>query len=174
MRSVTHKPVLIVLCGIMALSGCAINGNAPGEKLVQLSKAGQCNQADQFANQQFEGSDLYLAKGVVESLCRKNEEKSIEYVTISAKMGNTLAIDALKKQGMSVAPVAAPPAPPVTIKERPPVQPVQVVQQAPSNTINAPRGFVNCTNRGMGVVECNSPKESVRCVDRGMGVVSCN
>lgn len=151
---------------------CATQVENRGDRLLKLSRSGQCSQADQYANQNFEGSDLYLAKGVVESVCKKNEAKSIEYVTISAKMGNPRAIDALKSRGISVSAVSKPPAPPVEIKERPPVQPVQQVQRVQNNGV--PIGSTTCINRGMGVVECSGPSGISRCVNRGMGVVDCN
>lgn len=116
---------------------------------MKLAASGNCVSAESVARQKLQGGDMYLALAVVELNCRKNLSKGIEYLTISASLGNQGAIETLKENGYQVPNVPKPPTPSVTVSPRPRMENSQPQQQSSpaDQCVILNKNLVQCGNR---------------------------
>jgi hypothetical protein len=159
---------------VLFMSGCANIEPSHFNHIDEIIKSGKCYDAETYARKSLEGAELYLALGFNEVQCMNNKKKGIEYLTLSSKLGNSRANEALRELGVNTKSIERPPTPPVTLTPRPPVQPLEQSQRSPVQTNRVPKGFINCTNRGAGVIECVGPRGAVRCTNLGGGQMQCN
>lgn len=144
--------------------GCATHGSNNGDSFEQLIKTGQCDQADLIAAQKQSGSELYLLKALVAGDCRKDRSKAVQYLTISAKMGNADARSLLQKLGKPVPKVQEASIGPVTV-ETPYVQtaPVNSGNGAYSRCTRGPQGTLTCYREDGSSTKCRAVGIQVQC-----------
>ena len=148
---------------VVFASGCATLGMDEGSKFEQLIKTGQCDQAERVAAQKQSGAELYLLKALIEGDCRRDQAKAVQYLTISAKMGNPDAARLLRTLGKPVPEVQVGAPKPVTI-DTPNVTPAQTRGNAGySNCVRGPQGTITCYRGDGSGTRCRPVGIQVQC-----------
>lgn len=143
-----RKPTVLLSFASLVTS-CAVLAPTPQDQIVKLSSSGNCTSAESLARQKLQGGDMYLALSVVEFNCRKDLNKGLEYLRISASLGNQGAVETLKENGYQVPNVSKPLVPPVSVSPRPVMEPAPVQQQtSPADRcVILNNNLVQCGNR---------------------------
>lgn len=145
------------------VSGCATSGMDEGERFEQLIKTGQCDKAESIAVQKQSGAELYLLRARIAGDCRRDQAKAVQYLTISAKMGNTDAAKLLRGLGKPVPEVQIGTTRPVTI-ETPNVAPEQTQGNGGySRCARGPQGSLTCYRSDGSGTRCRPVGIQVQC-----------
>lgn len=156
------RPAILIFS--LMLVGCATPGMSEGDKFERLVNTGQCDQADRIASEKQSGAELYLLKAWVAGDCRKDRAKSVQYLTIAAKMGNPQAAKLLQQLGAPVPNVQIAAPKPVTI-ETPNVQAVTPSTNGSeySRCVKGPQGTLTCYRSNGTGTKCRPVGIQIQC-----------
>ena len=106
--------VLVLYIVFCSLAGCA--STPSNDDIFQTYLTGQnCQDALDWADNNFDNYAFYLRYGIVEAQCRGNLPKAIEIWTTAAKLGCERCAEELEKVGVKPPVVKKPPLPPIQV-----------------------------------------------------------